>query len=116
LKITVIKGPVIEEHVRIVNFHFHGTASLEFDIYQNGYEFRHTICIFLWFLSPCIIIHSNKSTNQMHQSLRFISRRSNTAQHVSGILLPIIRTLQIALAASSLPLERGGSSAVGRGR
>jgi hypothetical protein len=42
LKITVIKGPVIEEHVRIVNFNFHGTASLEFDIYQNGYEFRHT--------------------------------------------------------------------------
>jgi hypothetical protein len=28
---------------------------------------------FLGFVSPCIIIYSNKSTNQMHQSLRFIA-------------------------------------------
>jgi hypothetical protein len=33
----------------------------------------------LGFVNPCIIIHSNKSTNQMHQSLRFIARRLNTA-------------------------------------
>jgi hypothetical protein len=66
-------------------------------------------------LQPYIVFQMNQPTRCSNFS-GLLLVVLNTAQHVSGILMPIIRSSTTAAVAFGLPLECGGSSAVGCGQ
>jgi hypothetical protein len=92
-----MNGKVMERAWKEVSFQYISSPPGQILKYWTRFYNDH---VNLGFVSPCIIIYSTKPTNQMHQSLSFIACCLNTAQHVLGILMSIIRSLSTAVASS----------------
>ena len=72
--------------------------------------------IVLKFVNPCITLQFKKITNQMQQFSSLLSWRLFTAQHVSGVCPPIIRSSMTAVAASGFTFVSWWQSCCVRGR
>jgi len=101
--LLVVVGPTATNNTATTTSAVAAAATLNTAMISRVFEISRVVYRLLRSNDGKLTIYPNKSTNQMHRSLRFTAYRLITPQHVSGILMPIIRSLSTAIAASGLP-------------